>query len=179
MLVDVTWSKSINKLENFIKVNFLSSKRCNLSVSSIGPINNIQPSYRQIIAAKKMMKAYLATGQIRYKPFLLNSLKKTLILRCFSFEQQLEIRIKPCNLLFLRNRLILCILWFVFQTWILCNRYLFWDDLCKDHCTCFYTNYKTTFECHFWNATIELSKCITLIILYTLFDCNEKRLKNK
>ena len=76
LLVDVTWSKSINKLENFIKVNFLSSKLCNLNVSSISPINNIQPSYRQIISAKTMRKSYLATGQIRYKPFLLNSLRK-------------------------------------------------------------------------------------------------------
>ena len=72
----VTWSKSINKLENFIKVNFLSSKLNNLYVSSISPINNIQPSYRQIISAKTMRKSYLATGQIRYKPFLLNSLRK-------------------------------------------------------------------------------------------------------
>lgn len=76
LLVDVTWSKSINKLENFIKVIFLSSKLCNLNVSSISPINNIQPSYRQIISAKTMRKSYLATGQIRYKPFLLNSLRK-------------------------------------------------------------------------------------------------------
>lgn len=76
LLVDVTWSKSINTLENFIKVNFLSSKLCNLNVSSISPINNIQPSNRQIISAKTMRKSYLATGQIRYKPFLLNSLRK-------------------------------------------------------------------------------------------------------
>ena len=76
LLVDVTWSKSINKLENFIKANFLSSKLCNLYVSSISPINNIQPSNRQIISAKTMRKSYLATGQIRYKPFLLNSLRK-------------------------------------------------------------------------------------------------------
>lgn len=80
LLVDVTWSKSINKLENFIKVNFLSSKLCNLYVSSISPINNIQPSYRQIISAKTMRKSYLATGQIRYKPFLLNSLRKKFFL---------------------------------------------------------------------------------------------------
>lgn len=80
LLVDVTWSKSINKLENFIKVIFLSSKLCNLNVSSISPINNIQPSYRQIISAKTMRKSYLATGQIRYKPFLLNSLRKKFFL---------------------------------------------------------------------------------------------------
>ena len=24
-----------------------------------------------------------------------------------------------------------------------------WDDPSKDNSTCFYTNYKTTFECHF------------------------------
>lgn len=80
LLVDVTWSKSINKLENFIKVIFLSSKLCNLNLSSISPINNIQPSYRQIISAKTMRKSYLATGQIRYKPFLLNSLRKKFFL---------------------------------------------------------------------------------------------------
>ena len=80
LLVNVTWSKSINKLENFIKVIFLSSKLCNLNVSSISPINNIQPSYRQIISAKTMRKSYLATGQIRYKPFLLNSLRKKFFL---------------------------------------------------------------------------------------------------
>lgn len=80
LLVDVTWSKSINKLENFIKVIFLSSKLCNLNVSSISPINNIQPSYRQIISAKTMRKSYLATGQIRYKLFLLNSLRKKFFL---------------------------------------------------------------------------------------------------
>lgn len=80
LLVDVTWSKSINKLANFIKVIFLSSKLCNLNVSSISPINNIQPSYRQIISAKTMRKSYLATGQIRYKLFLLNSLRKKFFL---------------------------------------------------------------------------------------------------